>query len=136
MKVLFVGDVVGKSGRNALFEYLPFLKEKYNYDLLIVNGENSAHGKGITRKIYDSFVNAGADCVTMGNHTFSKDNIFTFIENADRMIRPANMSPVEYGKPVRIIEFAGKKIGIFKVYGSVYMDNVTDNGTPHRGISL
>ena len=127
MKVLFVGDVVGKSGRNALFEHLPFLKEKYNYDLLIVNGENSAHGKGITRKIYDSFVNAGADCVTMGNHTFSKDNIFTFIENADRMIRPANMSPVEYGKPVRIIEFEGRKIGIFNIYGSVYMDNVTDN---------
>ena len=84
MRVLFVGDIVGKSGRNALFEHLPFLKEKYRYDLLIVNGVNSAHGKGITRKIYDSFINAGVDCVTLGNHAFSKDNIFTFIDDEDK----------------------------------------------------
>ncbi len=127
MKVLFIGDIVGKSGRNALFERLPFLKEKYQYDILIVNGENSAHGKGITRKIYDSFVKAGVDCITMGNHTFSKDMIYDFIESADRMIRPANMIPLEPGKPVLVLDYEGYRVGIFNIYGSVFMDNVSGN---------
>ncbi len=128
MKVLFVGDIVGKSGRNALFEHLPFLKEKYNYDLLIVNGENSAHGKGITRKIYDSFINAGVDCVTMGNHTFSKDNVLTFINEEKRIIRPANMDPKHIGRPAFITEVEGVKVGIYNIYGSIFMQQV--NGNP------
>ncbi|MBR0385756.1 MAG: TIGR00282 family metallophosphoesterase [Erysipelotrichaceae bacterium] len=127
MKVLFIGDIVGKSGRNALFEHLPFLREKYQYDLLIINGENSAHGKGITRKIYDSLVEAGADCITMGNHTFSKDNIMTFIDEADRMIRPANMEPENVGKPARIITWKGIRVGIYNVYGTVFMDKATSD---------
>ena len=127
MKVLFIGDIVGKSGRNALFEHLPFLRDEYQYDLLIINGENSAHGKGITRKIYDSFIEAGADCITMGNHTFSKDTVMSFIDYADKMIRPANMEPVEYGKPAMIIPFNGIKVGIYNVYGTVFMDKATES---------
>lgn len=127
MKVLFIGDIVGKSGRNALFEHLPFLKEKYHPDILIINGENSAHGKGITKKIYDSFADAGVDCITMGNHTFSKDNIMTFIEDAELMIRPLNMEPVEPGKPARVIEREGCKVGIYNVYGTVFMDKATES---------
>ncbi|MGI6608142.1 MAG: TIGR00282 family metallophosphoesterase [Erysipelotrichaceae bacterium] len=125
LRVLFVGDIVGKQGRKALSKHLPFLKEKYHYDLLIVNGENSAHGKGITRKIYDFFINLGVDCITMGNHTFSKDNIYTFIGNADKLIRPANLEPENFGKACHIIDFNNKKVGIFNVCGTIFMENIT-----------
>ncbi|MBQ7223267.1 MAG: TIGR00282 family metallophosphoesterase [Erysipelotrichaceae bacterium] len=127
MKVLFIGDIVGKSGRNALREHLPFLREKYQPDIVIVNGENSAHGKGITRKIYDLFVELGVDCVTLGNHAFSKDNILTFINSADRLIRPANMFPASIGKPYLIIEKNDLKVGIYNIYGSIFMDNCTES---------
>ncbi len=125
LRVLFVGDIVGKQGRKALSKHLPFLKDKYNYDLLIINGENSAHGKGITKKIYDYFINLGVDCITMGNHTFSKDNIYTFIAEAEKLIRPANLEPENFGKAVHIIEYEGKKIGIFNICGSIFMENTT-----------
>ena len=124
MRILFVGDIVGKQGRNALNEQLPFLREKYNYDLLIVNGENAAHGKGITKKIYDSFVSLNVDCVTLGNHTFSKNEIFTWINYADKLIRPANMEPVDIGNSVKIIDYQGYKIGIFNLYGNIFMQCV------------
>ena len=125
MKVLFIGDIVGKSGRNALREHLPFLRNKYQYDLLIVNGENSAHGKGITQKIYNSYVELGVDVVTLGNHAFSKDNIYTFIGSADRLIRPVNMEPTGIGRSVRIIDYEGLKVGVYDVYGHAFMDNST-----------
>jgi len=127
LRVLFIGDIVGKSGRNALFEHLPFLLDKYHYDFLIVNGENAAHGKGITKKIYDQFVDAGINCITMGNHTFSKDMIFSFIDQADIMVRPANIEPEDFGKPARIFNVKGKKIGVFNLSGNVFMNNTTDN---------
>ncbi|HQB32848.1 MAG TPA: TIGR00282 family metallophosphoesterase [Erysipelotrichaceae bacterium] len=125
LRVLFVGDIVGKQGRKALSNHLPFLQEKYNYDLLIVNGENSAHGKGITKKIYDFFVELGVDCITMGNHTFSKDNVYSFINEADKLIRPANLQPENFGKSCHVINFKGKKIGIFNICGTIFMENTT-----------
>ncbi len=125
LRVLFVGDIVGKQGRKALSKHLPFLKDRYNYDLLVVNGENSAHGKGITKKIYDFFINLGVDCITMGNHTFSKDNIYTFIDDAEKLIRPANLEPEDFGKSCYITEIKGKKVGIFNVCGTIFMANST-----------
>ena len=127
IRVLFIGDIVGKSGRTALSERLPFLKQKYQYDLLIINGENSAHGKGITRKIYDSFIDLGADCVTLGNHAFSKSMVMDFIEDADSLIRPYNMEPLNIGKPCKIIDWQGYKIGIYNIYGNIFMDNATSS---------
>ncbi len=127
MKVLFIGDIVGAAGRNAFFQQLPFLRNEYPHDILIVNGENSAHGKGITRKIYNSFVDAGVDCITMGNHTFSKNDILDFIDEAEILIRPANLDPVEYGKPARIIDVSGTKVGIYNVYGTIFMDRFTED---------
>jgi len=127
MKLLFIGDVVGKEGRNALLEHLPSLKEEYQYDILVINGENAAHGKGITKKIYDFFINLGADCVTLGNHAFSKSETFTFINDVDKLIRPANMEPVDAGKPVHIINYQGYKICIFNLYGTIFMQFATEN---------
>lgn len=75
MNILFIGDVVGKPGRTALKEHLPNLKKEYKADLTIVNGENAAHGKGLTKPIYHNFLEWGADMITMGNHTFDKRDI-------------------------------------------------------------
>ncbi len=127
MRVLFVGDIVGRPGRMMLESSLPALREEYGYDLMIVNGENAAHGKGITRKIYDFLVDLGADCITLGNHAFSKDNILTFIDSAERLIRPANMEPVGIGRSARIIQWQGYSIGVFNIYGSVFMDQVSES---------
>ena len=75
MKVLFIGDIVGKSGRDIVSSLLYSLKTENNIDLVIANGENSAHGKGITNKIYKELINEGVDYITMGNHTYSKSEI-------------------------------------------------------------
>lgn len=130
MKILFVGDIVGKSGRNAFLENVAQLKQQYQIDITIVNGENSAHGKGITRKIYHSFLDAGVDIVTLGNHTFSKNDIFQFIESANYMVRPANMEPLHVGQPVKVIEKNGLRIGVFNLLGEVFMDQATESPFP------
>ena len=75
MKVVFLGDIVGRKGREAIRDLLAAIKEKYHPDFIIANGENSAHGKGITKRIYDQLVDYGIDCITLGNHAFSKKEI-------------------------------------------------------------
>ncbi|MDD6467766.1 MAG: TIGR00282 family metallophosphoesterase [Erysipelotrichaceae bacterium] len=127
MNILFIGDIVGRSGRSAFLENVDCLRKQYQVDMLIVNGENSAHGKGITRKIYQSFLDAGVDVVTLGNHTFSKNDIFQFIESAGAMVRPANMEPLHVGQPVKIIEKNGLRIGVFNLLGEVFMDQATES---------
>ena len=79
MRVLFVGDIVGKVGRNALKKYQPMLKEKYNYDILIVNGENAAHGKGLNTSTYNQIMECDVDIITLGNHWFSKREVDSLI---------------------------------------------------------
>lgn len=127
MKILFIGDIVGSSGREIVKVQLPQLKERYAIDLVIGNGENAAHGKGITRKIYQQLLDSGIDVITMGNHTFSKNDIFQFIEEADHMVRPANMEPVEYGQHTRVVKVHGKRVAISNLSGEVWMNNVVDS---------
>ena len=123
MKVLFIGDVVGKRGREALSKHLPMLKEKYCPDFIIANGENSAHGKGITKKIYQSFVDMGIDVITMGNHTFSNDNLYTFIDEADHLITPANRDIDKPGKHAITLSYEGKKVVVYNLSGKTFMDD-------------
>lgn len=127
MNVLFIGDIVGSVGRNVVAKYIPQLKETYALDLIIANGENSAHGKGITKKIYYQLRNMGIDVITMGNHTFSKNDIFQFINDVDRMARPANMEPLEYGDHTIIVHALNKRIAITNLSGEVWMNNVVDS---------
>lgn len=127
MKVLFIGDIVGSSGRAVLQEKLPLLKEQYGLDLVIANAENAAHGKGLTGKIYRQLLNCGVDFITMGNHTFSKNDILNFIDDADNIVRPANLEPLMYGKSTQIIHKCGKKIAITNLCGEVFMYNVVDS---------
>ena len=127
MRILFAGDIVGKRGREVLAKHLPSLKAQYEPDFVIVNGENAAHGKGITKKIYNSFVSLGADVITMGNHTFSNDNLLTFIGEADRLVTPANRDPDKPSRPVKYLEYQGKKIAVFNLVGEIFMDPVTES---------
>ena len=127
MNILFIGDIVGSAGREIVKEQLMQLKQHYDIDLVVANGENSAHGKGITRKIYHQLLDCGIDVITMGNHTFSKNDIYQFIDEADRMVRPANMEPVEYGQHTIVVKVKGKRVAITNLSGEVWMNNVVDS---------
>lgn len=127
MKILCIGDIVGSPGREAVGRLLPLLREQYEIDMVIANGENSAHGKGITARIYDQLCGFGIDCITMGNHTFSKDDIYHFIDEADRMVRPANMEPLDYGKHTRVFQIKNKRVAVSNLSGEVWMNNVVDS---------
>ena len=93
MRLLFIGDVVGRSGRSVLTSKLPDLRRRWNLDFVIVNGENAAGGFGITEAICDEFLGAGADCVTLGNHAFDQREALVFIGRQPRLLRPAPPFP-------------------------------------------
>ena len=90
IKVLFFGDIVGEIGREAFYKKLPSLKKKHPSDLIIVNGENIANGKGITPHIYYQLLDHGGDCITSGNHVFDNKDILEQMEEYTRLIRPLN----------------------------------------------
>ncbi|KZM57909.1 MULTISPECIES: TIGR00282 family metallophosphoesterase [Aeribacillus] len=121
MKVLFVGDVVGAKGREMVEQYLPKLKKKYNPEVTIVNGENSAHGKGITMKIYQKLLSLGVQAVTMGNHTWDKKEIFEFIDEAKALVRPANFPEGTPGKGIVYVEADGKELAVINLQGRTFL---------------
>lgn len=127
MKVLFVGDVVGSVGRAMVSQYVPQLRKEKELDLVICNGENAAHGKGITKKIYEQLLSYGVDVITMGNHTFSKQDIFLFIEEADHLVRPMNLDPMDVGHSTCVIEVNNKRVAVSNLCGEVFMNNVVEN---------
>lgn len=120
LKILFLGDVVGKSGRLALAEKLHIIKHEYNIDLIIVNGENSAHGFGITDKIADTFFNFGINVITLGNHSFDNPNIVEYMKSNKNIIHPANYMD-NYPNPFVIYEYNGYKILIINLLGKLFM---------------
>ena len=123
MNILFLGDVVARSGREAVIRDLPSLQKEYKADFTIVNGENSAHGKGITKKIYHQLVEAGADVITLGNHAFAKREIISDINDCPAMVRPANMEPLDAGSSCVIRECMGKKIAVINILGDAFMNS-------------
>ena len=90
MRILFLGDVFGRSGRDAIAKYLPTLKQKYEPDFTIVNGENAAHGFGIMPDMAKDFFHLGIDVITGGNHSFDKNEIITLMSQSDKVLRPLN----------------------------------------------
>ena len=111
MNILAIGDIVGEIGVKKIVKELPKLKEKYDIDFCIINGENSAGGMGITKKIFDSLINAGADVITMGNHTWGKKDIFSFIDDK-RIVRPANYTKGLPGNDYSIVNKNNKRIAV------------------------
>ncbi|TDQ39715.1 TIGR00282 family metallophosphoesterase [Aureibacillus halotolerans] len=121
MNLLFIGDVVGKPGRHMIDVYLPKLKEKYKPQLTIVNGENAANGRGITEKIYRAFMTAGAQVVTMGNHTWDNKEIFEFIDGAKNLVRPANFPEGTPGKGIVFVNINGVEIAVINLQGRAFL---------------
>lgn len=126
MKILAVGDIVGENGLRKLKEILPNLKQQEKIDFIIVNGENVAGGMGITEKLFNQIIQAGADVVTLGNHTWSKKDIFNFIDN-EKIIRPANYPKGVVGKGYSIYKCKNKKIAVMNLLGRTNMGILTEN---------
>lgn len=119
MNILIIGDVVGKIGVDMVKKYLPKLKQQYNIDFSVVNGENSADGMGITKAIFHDLRDAGADVITMGNHTWGKKEIFSFIDEQPRLIRPSNYADGLPGYGKVLVECKNRKIGVIDLIGRV-----------------
>lgn len=127
MRILFVGDIVGAVGRAMVMAHVETIRKNEQIDFVVANGENAAHGKGITNKIYHQLLSNGVDLVTMGNHTFSKDVIYRFISDASQLIRPMNLYPEEIGQSYRIVEIKGKKVCFVNLMCEVFMNQVTNS---------
>ena len=121
MNLLVIGDVVGKPGVDMVKKSLPSLIKKYDAQMVIVNGENSADGMGITKNILNDLFNAGASIISMGNHTWGKKDIFSIIDEEKNLIRPANYAEGLPGHGSTIIEVGGIKVGVIDLIGRVNM---------------
>ncbi|SER57579.1 TIGR00282 family metallophosphoesterase [Salisediminibacterium halotolerans] len=121
MKLLFIGDVYGSPGREAVKEYLPKLKRKHRPDITVVNAENAAAGKGLTKKIYNELKETGADAFTMGNHMWDKKEIFDFIDDVDDIARPINYPDNNPGGGIVKKKVGNKTIAIINAQGRTFM---------------
>jgi 2',3'-cyclic-nucleotide 2'-phosphodiesterase len=127
MRLLFVGDVVGRAGRAILLGQLPLLRARWALDFVVVNGENAAGGFGITPAICEEFIDAGADAVTLGNHAFDQREALTYIERQPRLIRPANFPKGTPGSGASLIEArSGAKVLVVNMMGRIFMDPLDD----------
>jgi metallophosphoesterase (TIGR00282 family) len=127
VRILFVGDVVGRSGRTAIAEHLPEMIRNWSLDLVVVNGENAAGGFGITEAIYQEFVDAGVDAVTLGNHAWDQREALVFIERAPRLVRPTNFPPGTPGRGAALIDTkSGKRALVINAIGRVFMTPFDD----------
>lgn len=126
MRILTIGDVVGESGLKKLKQDLPNIKEKYNIDFVIVNGENAAEGMGLNLKIFKTLKELKVDVITMGNHTWSKKEIFEFINEAG-ILRPANYNEGTVGRGYEIYECKDKNICVINLIGRTDMSVLTEN---------
>ena len=126
MKILTIGDIVGENGVKKFKEELPKIKQEENIDFIIVNAENSAGGMGITTKIFNELLDMNVDVITMGNHTWGKKDIFSFIDHP-KLIRPANYSKGVVGKGYGIYKCKNKKIAVIDLIGRTDMNVLSDN---------
>lgn len=126
MRILAVGDIVGENGIKKLKELLPKIRKENDIDFVIVNAENSAGGMGITTKNFNDLKQLNVDCITMGNHTWGKKDIFTFIDDS-KIIRPANYSKGVAGKGYNIYECKNKKICVVNLIGRTDMAVLSEN---------
>lgn len=127
MNILFIGDVFSKVGRELIDEYLQEIKEKYQIDFVIANGENVTHGKGISKNHYDELLNLGVNCITLGNHAFDQKEIFDSIDYANFLVRPANLSRYVPGVGTRVFEVNNTKIRVTNIIGRVFNGGVVNH---------
>src|SRR5881628_3111389 len=127
LKVLFLGDIVGEPGRNAVIARLPDLKEQHGLDFIVVNGENAAGGRGITGKITIDLLRAGVSVVTTGDHVWDQKDILSFIDTEPRLLRPVNYPPGAPGSGSIVLETAKGKAGVINVQCRTCMQPILEN---------
>ncbi|MCB1342487.1 MAG: TIGR00282 family metallophosphoesterase [Pseudooceanicola sp.] len=128
MKILFLGDVMGRAGRAAVAERLPKLRAEWRLDFVVVNGENASSGMGLTGDHAKLLLEAGADCVTLGDHAFDQKDMLQFIETEPRVIRPLNFAKTAPGKGGRLFSTrTGRKVFVAQVLGQVFMKRAFDD---------
>ena len=127
MRILFLGDVMGRSGRAAVTERLPGLRERMRLDFVVVNAENATSGAGLNADHAKAMLEAGADCLTLGDHAFDQREMLSFIEGEPRIIRPLNYAKSAPGRGARLYEVKGRKILVAQVLGQVFMKRAFDD---------
>lgn len=127
LRILFLGDIVGEPGRNAVIDRLPELKEKHALDFVIVNGENAAGGRGITGKITIDLLRAGVSVVTSGDHIWDQKEVAAFLNLEPRLLRPVNYPQGAPGSGSIVLETAKGKIGVINVQARTFMQPILEN---------
>jgi metallophosphoesterase (TIGR00282 family) len=122
LNLLFVGDVVGSLGRRTFRELMPVLRERHAPDFVVVNGENVAGGVGITPKTADDLFDAGADVITLGNHTYRHADIYEYLDANERILRPVNYLRGQPGHGSCVVERGGVRLGVVNVSGNLFMN--------------
>ena len=125
-RILFVADVVGHPGREAVKAILPALKKELRPQLTVLNGENAAGGFGLTAKIAAELKGAGADVITSGNHVFAQKEFVGELPNLDRVLRPANYPPAAPGQGWCTLEVAGRQVLVMNLIGRIFLDSLDD----------
>jgi 2',3'-cyclic-nucleotide 2'-phosphodiesterase len=127
LKLLFLGDVVGRSGRAVVRDLLPGLIVRHGFDFVVINGENAAGGFGITEEILSALIDAGADCVTTGNHVWDQREALVFAERQDRFLRPVNYPAGTPGRGANVYTAKnGARVLVVNVMGAVFMPHLDD----------
>jgi metallophosphoesterase (TIGR00282 family) len=134
MNILFIGDIVGAPGRRVVEELLPRVVDHYFIDLVVANGENASGGIGITPQVADQLLNGGVDVLTSGNHIWKHKEILPYLEDTDRLLRPANYPPETPGRGLAMVETAaGEAAAIINLEGRVFMNALE---CPFRTVDL
>lgn len=128
MRLLFLGDVMGRAGRAAVSDRLPGLRADWGLDFVVVNGENATSGMGLSGEHAQALLTAGADCVTLGDHAFDQKDMLQVIERQPRILRPMNFAKTAPGKGFRVFEATGgRKVLVAQVLGQVFMKRAFDD---------
>ncbi len=127
MRLMFLGDIVGRAGRAAFARHVPGLRERYKADFVVVNGENAAGGFGITEAIFEDLLDSGADAVTLGNHAWDQREALVFIERAPQLLRPVNYPKGTPGRGAGLYPASdGRRVLVMNAMGRVAMDPLDD----------
>ena len=121
VSILFVGDVVGGIGKRTLLALLPSLRARYAVDFVVVNGENAAGGVGITPKIARELLAAGVDVITLGNHTYRHKEVYSYLDEEERILRPANFLTSQPGHGWCVVSRGGTRLGVVSLSGNLFM---------------
>jgi hypothetical protein len=121
MRVVFIGDIVGSLGRETIKRLMPWIEEKYRPHFIVANGENAAGGRGINAAIARDLYSWGVHGITMGNHTWDNREIFDFIDEEPRLVRPANLPPGTPGKGAMLLKANGKQLGVVNLIGRTFL---------------